>query len=334
MFHKDMKYGPMLYVKRVQIMENCEELLPQYLRFINGVVESSDLPLNISREILQNNKQIPLMKKNITRKVLDCLSDLQRDEPENYKKFFLEFGKVLKEGLYFDFERKDSIAKLILAESTATEPGVFTTLDDYTTRMKSEQNDIYYITGGSRKELENSPYLEALKEKGYEVLFFTDEFDDVVFTSLMKFNEKQLKSVLKGGLEITEEADAAVIDEFKPLVDFLKGTYGEKVENVKLSVRLKESPMCLITAEGAPDANMERMLLAMGQAVPPTKRTMEINPNHKLIIAMKDALNNDEKKSILVEFADILYAQGILLEGGKIEDIGGYVKKVCSSLMI
>ena len=229
LFHADAAYGPMLYVKRVQIMEHCEELVPQYLRFLTGVVESSDLPLNISREILQNNRNMAVMNKNITRKVLDALADMMRDEPEKYAKFFKEFGKVLKEGIYYDHERKEGIAKLVLFESTATKAGETTTLDEYISRMKAEQKDIYYITGASRKELENSPYLESLKAQSLEVLFMTDETDDLIFSMMHQYNEKEFKSVMKGDLDLAKEVTEKKSKNYDDLLAQMKKALGDKV---------------------------------------------------------------------------------------------------------
>lgn len=332
LFNKEVKYGPMLYIKRVLIMEHCEDLLPQYLRFITGVVDSSDLPLNISREILQNNKQIAIMQKNITRKVIEALEQLQRDEPDNYKNFYEEFGKVLKEGVYYDTERKNSLAKLLLFESTSTPSGVYTTFPEYVSRMKSEQKDIYYITGGTRKELENSPYLEGLKAKGFEVLFMTDDFDDIIFGALGSFDEKPIKSVLKGDLNLDDEVKERKAKSYEGLVAAVKTALGKKVVDVRLTSRLKNSPVVLVTNEGAPDPYMERMLKAMGQPVPEAKRTLEINPDHPLIKAMKKSSEDDSNKKTLEDYADLLYDQALLMEGGKIEDTAGFVKKV-SKLM-
>jgi len=326
MFHKDIKYGPMLYVKRVQIMEHCEELLPQYLRFITGVVESSDLPLNISREILQHNRQIPLIQKNIVRKTLDALAEIQRDEPDKYKQFYAEFGKILKEGIHYDFERRETIAKLALFESTATKSGETITLDEYISRMKSEQKDIYYITGASRKDLENSPYLEGLKAKDTEVLFMTDEFDDIIFGTMGRYAEKPLKSVLKGDLDVDTDVKGRKAKSYEELITKIKETLGEKVVEVRLTSRLKDSAACLVTNEGAPDAHMERLLKAMGQTVPSVKRTLELNPDHPLLKKMKKELS--AKPEAVSEYASLLYDQALLLEGGRPEDIATFVNKL------
>lgn len=332
LFNKEMKYGPMLYVKRVLIMEHCEELIPQYLRFVQGVVDSSDLPLNISREILQNNRQIEVMQKNITRKIVEALEQLKQNEPDTYKKFYEEFGKVLKEGVYYDMERRETLAKLLLFESTATPAGVYTTLPEYVSRMKAEQKDIYFITGGSRKELENSVYLEGLKAKNFEVLFMTDDFDDIVFTSLGVFDGKPMKSILKGDLELDDEVKARKAKSYEGLIGAVKTALGNKVVDVRLTTRLKKSPVVLVTNEGAPDPYMERMLKAMGQPVPEAKRTLELNPDHTLVKAMKKATDNEENKKVIDEYAELLYDQAVILEGGKIDDTAGFIKKM-SKLM-
>ncbi|MDR2869312.1 MAG: molecular chaperone HtpG [Deferribacteraceae bacterium] len=325
LFHADATFGPMLYVKRVQIMEHCEELVPQYLRFLTGVVESGDLPLNISREILQNNRHMSVMQKNIVRKTLDALADMQRDEPEKYGKFFKEFGKVLKEGIHYDHERRETIAKLALFESTATKAGDTTTLDDYISRMKAEQKDIYYITGASRRELENSPYLETLKEKELEVLFMTDEVDDIIFGGLHQYKEHTFKSVMKGDLELDKDVAEAKAKDYEVLLKQMKEALGDKVESIRLTTRLKSSPACLVVGANALDPQMERMMRAMGQMMPPSKRILEINPDHALIVAMNKELGDDAK---LKEYAGLIYDQALLLEGEKIEDPAGFVQKI------
>ena len=328
LFYKDMKFGPMLYVKRVLIMENCEELLPNYLRFIRGVVESNDLPLNISREILQHNKQIPLIQKNLTRKIFDMLTQLKEQEVETYEKYYEEFGKVFKEGLHYDYERRQTIAKLLLFESTATKSGVKTTFDDYISRMKTEQTDIYYITGRTRAECENSPYIEGLKAKGYEVLFMTDEFDDILFTGLREYEGKTLLSALKGDLKIDDEVKERKAKSFAAVLERIKKTLGDKIANVRLTTRLTGSPAVLVGGEGAPDPAMERMLRAMGQEMPEIKRTLELNPDHKLLKAMAKAIKEDEKNKNIDEYAKLLYSQAILLEGGQIENMPTFINKM------
>ncbi|MDR0454240.1 MAG: molecular chaperone HtpG [Deferribacteraceae bacterium] len=326
MFHKDIKYGPMLYVKRVQIMEHCEELVPQYLRFIAGVVESYDLPLNISREILQHNRQIPLIQKNIVRKILDAFAEMKRDEPDKYKKFYAEFGKILKEGIHYDYERREPIAKLVMFESTATKPGETTDLDEYISRMKSDQKDIYYITGANRNDLENSPYLEGLKSKDTEVIFMTDEFDDIIFGTMGSYAEKSFKSVLKGDLDVNAEVNEEKVKQYEELIAKIKESLGEKVVDVRLTSRLKDSAVCLVTKEGAPDAHMERLLKAMGQPVPIAKRTLELNPDHTLIKKMKEELAG--KPETISEYSTLLYDQAALLEGGRPENIAAFINKM------
>jgi molecular chaperone HtpG len=332
LFYKDMKIGPMLYVKRVQIMEHCEELLPNYLRFVSGVVESNDLPLNISREILQRNREIPLMQKNIVRKLFEALTQMKEQEPENYKKFYEEFGRVLKEGLHYDFERRQTIAKLLIFESTATAAGDKISFDDYISRMKADQKDIYYITGRNRTECENSPYIEGLKDKGYEVLFMTDEFDDILFTGLAQYGDKTLQSALKGDLGIDAEVKAKKAKSYETLTNRIKDALGGKVSEVRLTTRLSGSPAVLVGGENAPDPAMERMLRSLGQELPEIKRSLELNPDHKLLKAMKKALDADEKNKLIDEYANLLYSQAVLLEGGQIDNMPDFVNKI-STLM-
>jgi len=203
--YRDFKYGPLLYIKRVQIMENCEELLPVYLRFVKGVVDSSDLPLNISRETLQNNRQVEVIKKNLVKKILDTLKEIKEKENDKYLTFYKEFGKILKEGVHYDYSRKEDIAGLLLFDSTKAEEGKFRTLQDYIDGMKEDQKEIYYITGESREEVMTSPYLEVFKEKDYEVLIMLDEIDDLIISGLHEYKGKHFKSVIRGDLDIDKE---------------------------------------------------------------------------------------------------------------------------------
>ncbi|PLX68244.1 MAG: molecular chaperone HtpG [Denitrovibrio sp.] len=323
--YQDFKSGPALYVHRVQIMENCEELVPTYLRFIKGVVDSSDLPLNVSREILQNNKMIEIIRKNITKKVLETLKTMKEKEYDTYVDFYEQFGRVLKEGLHFDFSRKEEIADLLLVQSTATENGKYTTLSDYMSRMKTEQNEIYYITGKNRKELENSPYLETLKEKDLEVLFMTDEIDDIVISSLMKYKDKQFKSILKGDIDLqSKEEKEESTKTFGKLTDKLKDMLGEKVSEVRLSARLKNSPCVLVSGDGDIDPQMEAMLKAMGQNVPARQKILELNPDHELVVALNAEFEKNAESAKVTDIGELLYTQALILEGNMPEDIGRF----------
>lgn len=319
--YQDFKSGPALYVRRVQIMENCEELVPVWLRFVKGIVDSSDLPLNVSREILQNNKMVEIIRKNVTKKVLETLKKMKQDEYDQYVEFFEEFGRVIKEGIHFDFSRKEEIAELLLVQSTATENEKYTTLADYVSRMKTEQNEIYYITGKNRAELENSPYLEALKEKELEVLFMTDEIDDIIITSLMKYNDKSFKSILKGDIELqTEEEKKETEENFGKLTDKIKETLGDKVSEVRLSARLKNSPCVLVSGAGDMDAQMEQMLKAMGQAVPERQKILELNPSHELVEALNAEFDKNAESQTVSDIGELLYNQALILEGNMPSD--------------
>lgn len=331
--YKEYKSGPMLYVKRVQIMEHCEELLPPYLRFVKGVVESNDLPLNISREILQNNKLIEVMRKNIAKRVLDILKDMKEKDYETYVGFWKEFGRIIKEGLHYDTERRQAIANLILAESTKTENGKYTDLEGYYSRMKPSQNDIYYILAPSRKEAEASPYLEGLKDKDIEVLIMSDDIDDIVISSLGEYKGKKFKSVVKGDIAIDEEdkkEKEKKSAEFGKLIDFIKDRLKDKVEDVRLSGRLKDSAVCLVTGERDFDPHIEQIMKAMGENYMKGKRTMEINPDHQLFKDMNALFEKDKNDGILKEYSDMLYDQALILEGSRPEDAGLFAKRVAS----
>ena len=271
-FYKDFMTGPTLYVKRVQIMDHCEELIPVYLRFVKGVVDSSDLPLNISREILQSNRQVEIIRKSITKQVLDTISDLKSSEYDAYLKFYHEFGKVLKEGVHFDFPRREQIADLLLFPSTKTERDALTTFQKYVDAMKEGQEDIYYITGagGSLKEALSSPYLEAFREKGYEVLIMLDEVDDFIMGGL-EYKGKHLKSVTRGDIKLdkTDESERKkAAQKFEKILEFIKDSLKEDVKDVRMSARLKDSACCLVGDEGDMDPQMEKIFKAMGQEVP------------------------------------------------------------------
>lgn len=333
--YKEYKSGPMLYVKRVQIMEHCEDLIPPYLRFVKGVVESNDLPLNISREILQNNKLIEVMRKSISKRILDVLKDMMDKDYDTYVNIWKEFGRVIKEGLHYDNERRQSIADLILAESTKTEEGKYMSLADYYARMKAAQNDIYYILAPSRKEAEASPYLEGLKDKGMEVLIMTDDIDDIVISALGEYKGKKFKSVVKGDISIDDndkKEKEKKAGEFAKLIDFIKEHLKDKVETVRFSSRLKDSAVCLVTGDTDFDPHIEQLMKAMGENYMKGKRSMEINPDHPLFKAMNDLFEEDKDSAVLKEYADLLYDEALILEGSRPLDVGLFARRI-SSLM-
>jgi len=329
-FFKDFKVGPMLYVKRVQIMEHCEDLIMPYLRFIRGVVDSSDLPLNVSREILQNNRQVEIIKNNITKKVLDTLEEMKNEEYDKYLSFYKEFGKILKEGLHYDFSRKEQIADLLLFNSTKSAEGKLRTLKDYVNSMKEEQKEIYYIHAQSPQEALMSPYLEAFKEKDYEVLIFTDEIDGFVLSGF-EYKGKKLKSVTSGDIDIDaekKEKKEKARKEYGKLVELIKDRLKDNIKDVRFSGRLKDSPCCLVADEGDIDTQIEKMLKAMGQEVPQQKKILELNPEHPLFAFLNGLFEKDKEHPLLNEYIDLLYDQALILEGSKPKDPAKFTQTV------
>jgi molecular chaperone HtpG len=329
-FYKDYKIGPMLYVKRVQIMEHCEELLPPYLRFIKGVVDSSDLPLNISREILQNNRQVEIIKNSIIKKALDVLGDLKKDEYEKYLAFYRQFGTILKEGLYYDFPRKEAIADLLLFASTKAEKDEFRTLDAYVGAMKDGQEHIYYMPATTWEEAVKSPYLEAFRSQDYEVLIMLDEVDDLVMSGFT-YKGKHVKSIVAGDVDLDKsktEEKAKSQKKYQKLIDLIKERLAGQVKDVRLSGRLKDSACLLVADEGDLNPQMEKILKAMGQTVPENKKILEINPDHPLFAAMNSLFEKDKESPVLEEYAGLLYDQALLLEGSRPKDPAAFAKAV------
>lgn len=328
-FYKDFKIGPTLYVKRVQIMDHCEELIPPYLRFVKGVVDSADLPLNVSREILQNNRQVETIRKNIVKKVLETFETMKKNEYEKYLSVYSELGKILKEGIYYEPLRKEAIADLLLYQSAKTESGKFTTFQDYIGNMKEGQEEIYYILASNRDEVLKSPYLEAFREKDYDVLIMTDEIDDFIMNNMLEYKGKKFKSVVKGSIEL-DKSGAADKEEskkkYEKLIELIKDQLKDEVKDVRFSGRLRDSACCLVADEGDLDPNMEKMLKAMGQEIPSSKRILEINPAHPVFEAMNAVFKKDAHSPALKEYISILYEQALLLEGSKPKDPAGFAR--------
>jgi molecular chaperone HtpG len=328
--YRDFQIGPMLYVKRVQIMDHCEELIPPYLRFVKGVVDSSDLPLNISREMLQNNRQIDTIKNSITKKILDTLNDMKKDNYDAYLGFYKEFNRVLKEGIHYDFTRKEAIGDLLLFPSTKTEEGKLKSFEDYMGNMKEGQKEIYYITATSLSEALRSPYLEAFTQKDYEVMIFLDDIDDFIF-SAFEYKGNTLKSVAKGDIELDNtkkpEKEKAK-QKYEKLIDFLKDSLKDDVKDVRLSGRLTDSVCCLVADEGDMDPQMEKLLKSMGQEIPERKRILEINPEHELLSSMSIIFEKDKESGLLREYAKLIYDQALLLEGSKPKDPAQFTRAV------
>jgi len=320
LFQQTGKFGLHLYVRRVLIMEHCEDLLPSYLRFVRGVVDSADLPLNVSRQRLQEDRHIAQIRKWLTRKVLDSFEDMLKNEADTYDKFWKNFGRVLKEGAGFDFDNKDKLLHLYLFESS-NDPEKLTTFADYVSRMKPDQKSIYFLTGPSRRAVENSPHLEAFQAKGYEVLFLVDPVDEILVQWIFEFEGKHLKSVAKGLADIGDDRDlTAKGAELSGLMDTLQSRLDERVRQVRLSGRLTSSPACLVVADQDMSPNLEKLMnQAKGESTK-QKRIMEINPDHEIVVKMRDRLKQDAADPLLDDYANILYGYALLAEGSELDD--------------
>ena len=337
MWDRERKQGIKLYVRRVFIMEDSDKLMPQYLRFVRGVIDSNDLPLNVSREILQESKDIDAIRAGCVKKVLGLLEDLASNQPEKYAAFWKEFGQVLKEGVGEDHANKERIAKLLrFASSTVESDEPTVSLSDYIGRMKEGQDKIYYITADTLAAARNSPHLEVFKKKGVEVLLLTDRVDEWVVGSLFEFDGKSLQSVAKGELDLggledeaDKEAQKQAEEAAKPLVEKVQNALGDKVKEVRATVRLTDSPACLVAGEHDMSAHLERMLKAAGQKVEASKPTLEINPEHVLV----KRLAEESDAGRAADLAQVLYDQALLAEGGKLEDPATFVKRINKLLL-
>ncbi|MEU3186560.1 molecular chaperone HtpG [Streptomyces sp. NPDC006923] len=339
LFAQGHKRGVQLYVKRVFIMDDCEALMPEYLRFVKGVVDAQDLSLNVSREILQQDRQIQLMHRRLVKKVLSTLKDMMSENPDRYATFWREFGRVLKEGLLSDFENRDAILGVSSFASTqdAEKP---TTLRDYVERMKEGQQHIFYMTGESRSAIESSPHMEALKAKGFEVLLLTDPVDEVWVESVPEFDGKPLQSIAKGEVDLDTEEEKKEVEaerekqqqDFAGLLSWMTTRLSEDVKEVRLSSRLTVSPACIVgdTHDATPAlANMYR---AMGQEVPHIKRILELNPTHPLVTGLKKAHAEQEADTGLAEAAELLYGMALLADGGELSDPARFIRLMADRL--
>lgn len=337
LWDRDKMRGLKLYVQRVFIMDDAEKLLPQYLRFMRGVIDSNDLPLNVSRELLQSNKVIDSIRSGTTKKVLSELEKMAKNNAEDYGKFWANFGNVLKEGVGEDFANKDTIAKLLRFASTdETSSGQTVSLADYVARMREGQKAIYYITAETLAAANSSPHLEVFRQKGLEVLLMTDRIDEWLVGNLTEFDGKQLQSVAKGALDLGDvetesekEAQKKTEEEAKSLVKNLTKALGEKVKEVRVTHRLTDSPACVVAEEMGMSANLIRLMKDAGQAVPDSKPTLEINPTHPLMQKIEQEANED----LFNEWADIIFEQAILAEGGQLDDPGNFVKRLNKLLL-
>jgi len=340
LFDRERRHGIKLYVQRVFIMDDVEKLLPNYLRFVRGVIDSNNLPLNVSREILQESKDIDAIRAGVVKKVLGLIEDISKNEDEEgkekYKSFYREFGQVLKEGVGEDFANRERIAKLLrftTTHSDTDEPAV--SLDTYVQRMKEGQKKIYYVTADNLKAAQNSPHLEVFRKKGIEVLLLSDRIDEWLVSNLTEFDAKPLQSVAKGGLDLGDLEDEAEKEEreketsaFHELTEKMKQTLSEQVKDVRVTFRLTESPACLVADTYDMGGNLERLLKSAGQKVQHTKPILEINPHHPMVQRLKTEVENFE------DWSHLLFGQALLAEGGQLEDPAAFVKRLNELLLL
>ena len=332
MWDRDHVHGIKLYVKRVFIMDDTDQLMPKYLRFIRGLVDSNDLPLNVSREILQSNKLIDSIRSGSVKKVLGLLESMSKDSPEDYKKFWQNFGVVLKEGPAEDFSNKEQIAKLFLFHSTHENGGEpYVKLDDYIARMKEGQDKIYYITADSLVAARNSPHLEAFRKRGIEVLLMTDRIDEWMMQFLTEYDGKHFVSVAKGDLDLGKldsEEDKKLAKEAeesaKDVVERIKKALGEKVMDVRATTRLTDSPACIVLNEHEMALHMQRLMKQAGHEVPASKPVLEINPVHSMIKRME----SEQDETLFNDWAGVLLDQAIIAEGGQLENPADFVRRL------
>ncbi|SPD74629.1 Chaperone protein HtpG [uncultured Desulfobacterium sp.] len=323
LFRPERRHGINLYCKRVFIMDNCKELIPEYLGFVHGVVDAPYLNLNVSREILQQDTLVKNIRKNIVKKLFDLFNTMDK---EKYEKFYSEFGQVLKVGIHTDFENRDKIADL-LRYKTSRSDGIYTSLNDYVTAMKSDQKAIYYITGDNISTLINSPHLEQLRDKGYEVLLMTDPVDEWVVQSLPEYKGKKLKSAEKGDLDL-DKADDRKKDEFSELFDHIKSTLVDKIKEVKPSTRMKDSVSCLSGEDYDMSAYMEKILKASDQEPPEVKRVLELNMEHPVFEKIKTIFEKDKDDPRLEDYFLLLFDIAVIGEGGKLENPSRFSKMI------
>ncbi len=336
LFSQSYKRGLQLYARNVKIMDRCEDVLPEYMRFVKGVLDAQDLPLNISRETLQNNRQITTIRSTLTKKVISELKKLKDKDLDKYLKFWEQFGPVIKEGVHSDFENREKLQPLLLFQST-NDKEKLTSLEEYKSRMKEGQEDIYYLSGESREIVENSPHLEAFTQKGYEVLFFTDPIDDFMVSGLTEFDGKKLKSIGKGDVELGSEEEKKALDEKKKdygkFLEALAKPIEEHVKSVELSSRLTSSPCCLVGEEGDLSPHIERMMRQSKLAIPSQKRVMELNAEHEVVARLKTRFDAGMSEEELSDAAQLLLGQALLAESSPLPDPAGFARLV-AKLMV
>jgi molecular chaperone HtpG len=336
LFDQGAAHGVRLHVRRVFVMDNCEELVPKYLRFMKGLVDSEDLPLNVSREILQDSRAVQIIKKQVVNHALGMMEELASKRPDDYRGFWSSFGVVLKEGLHYGVDDKERFSKLMRYASTSEE---LTSLEDYVSRMKEGQKEIYYATGTDRRLLESSPHLEGLKRHGFEVLLMTDPVDPFAMTGMEEFDGKPFKNAMEEKLDLSEQESAedkkareAAGEQSGPLLARFQEVLSERVGEVRVSDRLFDSPVCLVTKEGGVAPHIERLMRAHNQGFPEQKRILEVNPSHPVIGALKQAHETDAGSATVADWIFLLYDQALIAEGSPLPDPGAFSKRL-STLM-
>jgi molecular chaperone HtpG len=332
LWDRDHRHGIKLYIRRVFVMDDAEHLMPAYLRFVRGIIDSSDLPLNVSREILQDSADVTLIRNASVKRVLGLLDDLASKEPEKYATFWKEFGRAFKEGIVEDTANRERIAKLLRYASTRGDgPAQATTLAEYVGRMKEGQDKIYYITADGYAAARNSPHLEVFLKLGVEVLLMYDRVDEWVVSGLHEFEGKRLQSVASGDLDLKalgEEPEKPAQPEqegaYKDLLARIQGVLGERASAVRLTHRLTDSPACLVSDANGMSMHLERLLKSAGQDVPSSKPILEINPDHPIVERLKQEAN----EALFADWSQILFDQAMLAEGGELEDPAGFVKRL------
>ncbi|MEU6130608.1 molecular chaperone HtpG [Saccharopolyspora sp. NPDC047091] len=333
LFSRDQKRGTQLYVKRVFIMDDCEELMPEYLRFVKGVVDAQDLSLNVSREILQQDRRIQMVRRRLVKKILSTVQEIQANDAERYATFWDNFGQAVKEGIVGDPDNAELVLDISSFESTHHESDK-TTLRQYVERMPEDQEVIYYITGGSRTKIENSPHIEAFRDKGVEVLLLSDPIDEMWVESVPEFDGKRFQSITKGEVDLDEksEEDSQQQEEFAGVLSWMGEALSEDIKEVRLSSRLSSSPACIVGDNHDMTPTLEKMYRAMGQQVPRVKRILEINPSHPLVTGLRSAHAADGERADLAETAQLLYGMALLAEGGELRDPAKFTSLLANRL--
>jgi len=339
-YYENKKKNLHLYIKRVFITSECPNLLPEYLRFVDGVVDSKDLPLNVSRENLQDNPIIEKIEKNLVKKILSTLSDLKESDPEKYESFFKELGRCIKEGVHTDYANREKLQDLLLFESMNNPTGKLISLKSYVESMPKEQKEIYYIIGENRGLLENSPHLEIFRSKGFDVLFMTDPIDEFVTMGMFKYNDKDVKAVGKGDIDLdgddkeSKKVKEEIKKEYSSLLEFIQKKLDKDVKEVRFSNRLTDSACCLVGDAYDSSPYMEKIMKSMNQAMPKTKRILELNQSHPIVNSMKKLYDLDSENQKLAEFAELLYDQALLTEGSPIANPLAFSKRLSELIVL